>query len=68
MTEWEYQEMMHAFKKQRARFKGKPQAAREYLQELGVGHLLAPRDRNAEIVYPCASEFIMVDLSVFLCD
>jgi hypothetical protein len=41
MTEWEYQEMMHAFKKQRARFKGKPQAAREYLQELGVGHLFS---------------------------
>jgi hypothetical protein len=68
MTEWEYQEARQALRDHAASFKGKPQAAREYLQELGVGHLLAPRDRNAEIVYPCASEFIMVDLSVFLCD
>lgn len=72
MTEWEYQEMKQAFREQRERFKDRPEEIREYLNSLGIGNLFpakeASQKNNREIAYPCTSEYLPVDLSVFLCD
>jgi hypothetical protein len=72
MDKREYQEMKQAFKEQREFFKANPAAAKEYLDTLGVGNLFGPKKASAEIdrelAYPCTSEYLPVDLNVFLCD
>lgn len=68
MTEWEYQEMKQAFREQSALFKANPAAMREHLDNLSVGSLFLPKKANQELRYPCTSEYLPVDVSVFLCD